>query len=92
MSTSQITHSVILLYNSAAIIILYIIVANIIVAIYIYIYVIILLYNSHFSDVLPFLEAVENMCTYYETRGVDIFKEAVSGNLVPCSILDVTVS
>ncbi|KAL5262388.1 hypothetical protein ACHWQZ_G007942 [Mnemiopsis leidyi] len=33
-------------------------------------------YNN--NDVVPFLEAVENMCTYYKTRGVDIFKEAVS--------------
>ena len=39
--------------------------------------------NPLFSDVVPFLEAVENMCTYYETRGVDIFKEAVSGNFKP---------
>ena len=38
--------------------------------------------NSFFSDVAPFLEAVENMWTYYETRGVDIFKEAVSGNFL----------
>ncbi|KAL5252197.1 hypothetical protein ACHWQZ_G015102 [Mnemiopsis leidyi] len=33
-------------------------------------------YNN--NDVVPFLEAVENMCTYYKSRGVDIFKEAVS--------------
>ncbi|KAL5265864.1 hypothetical protein ACHWQZ_G002033 [Mnemiopsis leidyi] len=33
-------------------------------------------YNNR--DVEPFLEAVENMVEYYEVRGVDIFKEAIS--------------
>lgn len=34
----------------------------------------------------PLLDAVENMCGYYITRGVDIFKEAVSGSLICTTI------
>ena len=32
-----------------------------------------------YSDVEPFLEAVQNMTDYYEDRNVDIFKQAISG-------------
>ena len=32
-------------------------------------------------DVEPFIEAVQNMTEYYEQRGVDIFKEAISGKI-----------
>ena len=34
-------------------------------------------YNN--ADVEPFLSALENMCKYYRGRGVDVFKNAVSG-------------
>ena len=34
-------------------------------------------YNN--LDVVPFLTALENLSTYYKDRGVDVFKDAVSG-------------
>ena len=34
-----------------------------------------------FRDVVPFLDAVQNMTVYYTTRGVDVFKQAISGLL-----------
>ena len=38
-------------------------------------------YLKHYNnlDVQPFLVALENMTQYYKDRGVDVFKEAVSG-------------
>ena len=33
-------------------------------------------------DKITFLEVVNNMARYYVDRGVDIFKEAVSGELL----------
>lgn len=32
----------------------------------------------HFRDVEPFLEATKNLTKYYEDRGVDIMKQAIS--------------
>lgn len=32
-----------------------------------------------YRDVQPLVEAIENMSQYYIERGVDIFKEAISG-------------
>ena len=32
-----------------------------------------------YRDVEPFLEAVDNLTTYYCERGVDILKQAISG-------------
>ena len=37
-------------------------------------------YNN--LDVKPFIEAIGNMTQYYIQRGVDIFKNAISGNSV----------
>ena len=33
----------------------------------------------YFRDVQPFVEAIENLKRYYIERGVDIFKDAISG-------------
>ena len=40
-------------------------------------------YLCHYNnqDVKPFLEAIDNMIVYYRKRGVDIFKQAISGKL-----------
>ena len=38
--------------------------------------------NPH-RDVQPLIEAIENMSQYYIERGVDIFKEAISGTSRP---------
>ena len=35
-------------------------------------------YNN--LDTLPFLESLRNFTQYYIDRGVDVFKEAISGN------------
>ena len=37
-------------------------------------------YNN--LDVKPFIEAIKNMMSYYTQRGVDIFKDAISGNMI----------
>ena len=39
-------------------------------------------YNN--LDVTPFVEALENFSQYYVDRGVDIFKDAISGNISMC--------
>ena len=36
-------------------------------------------YNN--LDVVPFLIALENLSTYYRDRGIDVFKDAISGKL-----------
>ena len=38
----------------------------------------------HLRDVVPFLDAIENMTEYYISRGVDVFKQAVSGEYDSC--------
>ena len=47
-------------------------------------------YNN--LDVEPFLRALENLCRYYCDRGVDIFKEAVSGKIIIIVIIIIIFS
>ncbi len=46
-------------------------------------------YLVHYNDldVVPFLEALNNLSKYYEDRGVDLFKESVSGTCFTSSIV-----